>query len=326
MADYQEAIAMNDSAIALDSSFAMAWAQKSINHSKFFFAFTTDDMPYHKKEARKAAEIALKLDPNLPMGHIAMGTYYNLIETDYDEALRSFSAAKSEIASNAELSEAIGVVKMRQGKWQEALDRFEESARLDPLTVERYFYLVLCYAFVRDYDMSDKYVDRALVLDPDNVDIASQKLYMNLLLYGTVDHGKWTLDTLSKRAGLADISTYELASSTALGLWRFIADRIDLRDAIENVRKIRDQRSPHWVQLNLGQLYDLMGMRDSAQVCYDSSRIILRQIIDQGSADLHAYSAYSELGITYAMLGEVDSAITYGKMATEMLSVDDCHW
>ncbi|MDH3890463.1 MAG: tetratricopeptide repeat-containing serine/threonine-protein kinase [candidate division Zixibacteria bacterium] len=329
LSDFNSAIEMFDSAIALDSSFALAWAQKSINHSTFNFFFTTVDVKHHKREALRAAEKAMELDPILPSANIAMGTYHNYVKRDYDNALASLYAAKSEVVSNADLSEAIGVVKMRQGEWQEALLLFEEATRIDPLNHRRYYYLANDLSMIRDYELADKYIARALVLDPSNPDAAYMKIFVDLLHHGTVDVEGNSFKKLVTDVGLAEISTYELTSATSLGLWRFIIDRIDPQEALENVRRVGDirgtitERTPHRVQLNIAQIFDLTGQHDSAQIHYDSSRIILSSIIDLGDFQFHAYA---ELGLTYALMGSKEEAIEAGKKAKELMSVDDCHW
>ncbi len=323
MSDFRKSIRMQDSAIALDSNFALAWAQKSINHSEFTFTYTTVEATYHREEALKAAEKALALNPSLPIAHIARGIYYNMVENDYDKALASFAMAKSEITSNAELSEAVGIVRMRQGRWQDALSKFEEAARIDPLSGQRYFYLATANSMLRDYESADQYLRRALALDPSNVDAAFFMVMINLLQHGSIDTKDTPFNKLTEDAGWTNISTYELASSTSLGLWRFIIDRIDPLEAIERLREMTQERSTQVRYMNIAQLFDLMGERDSALIYFDSSRIFLNNIIDQGSAEFHAYA---ELGLTYAKLGMNDLAIDAGKTAKEVMPVDLCHW
>jgi len=327
--DFSESIKMYDSAIALDPSFALAWAQKSISHSTFNFFFTNEEVKYHKSEALRAAEKSIELNPNLPSAKIAMGTYHNFIERDYDKALTSLYSAKSEMTSNADLSQAIGIVKMRQGKWHEALLQFEEAVRIDPLNHQRYYYLSNSLSMTRDYDEAAKYINRAIVLGPRNEDAAYMKILVNLLQYGTLDYGDNSFDKLSHDVGIAEISTYELASFSALGLWRFVIDRIDPQEAIADVRKLGSvrgtitERSLHLIQLNIAQIYDLIGHHDSALIHLDSSRIILDNIIDQGDYEFHAFA---ELGLTYALMGRKEEAIEAGRTAKELMSVDDCHW
>ncbi len=329
MSDFQGSINMFDSAIALDSNFALAWAQKSMNHSTFNFHFTSVNGKYHKNEALKAAEKALALDPTLPTAQIAMGTYSNYIERDYEKALSSFNRAKSELTSNAELSQAIGIVKMRQGKWDEANEKFEEAIRIDPLSDRRYFYIANSLSMTRNYEEADNYINRALVLDPNNADAAYLKVLINLLRYGNIEYDVEEFKTLYEKVGLAEISTYELTSGTSLGLWRYIPDLYDPQIEIENIRKLSNikgtiaERSPHIIQMNIGHLYELSGHHDSALIYYDSSRIILTNIIDQGEPEFHAFA---ELGLTYALMGNKEEAIKAGKTSKELMSVDDCHW
>jgi len=320
---FLNAIAMFDSAVALDPNFALAWAHKSFIHSEFNFTFTTLNAAFHQSEAKRAAEQALAIDPDLSMGHIAMGTYYNLVGTDYESAMTSFSAARSEVTSNAALSEGIGIVLMRQGKWQEALAKLEDAVRIDPLNSRRYFYLSNCYTMIREYESAGRVLDRALILDPTSPDIVSLRLYVNLLEHGLTEAGDISLDSLFSEAEFGKVATYEVVSSTGLGLWRFIDNKIDIKESIAAVRDISEERSPHIVYLNLGQLYDLAGDHDSALIFYDSARIILDNVITRGNPDFHAYC---DIGITYALLGRSEEAIRAGKTGKEMMSVDDCHW
>jgi len=329
MSDFSESIRMFDSAVALDPDFTLAWAHKSISHSTFNFFFTSIDAGYHKDEGLRAAQKALTLDPNLPSAKIAMGTYYNYIERDYEKALESFYSAESEVTSDAELSQSIGIVYMRQGKWQDALSKLEEAVRIDPLNVRRYFYIANCLSMTRDYDEAFTYLDRALVLEPENADAAYMIAFLNLLQHGDLEFGERSFDKVSRDAGLPEISTYELASASSLGLWRFVIDKIDPVEAVENVRRLGEirsiinERSPHITQINIGQIYDLTGHHDSALIHYDSSRIILNNIIDQGD---YQYHALSELGLTYALMGRKEEAIEFGKAGKEFMSVDECHW
>ncbi|KAA3634888.1 MAG: hypothetical protein DWP97_05935 [Calditrichaeota bacterium] len=328
-ADFYESIRMFDSAIVLDPNFTLAWAQKSINQSTFYFFFTTIDSKHHKNEALAAAEKAMALDPDNPHSKIAMGTYYNYIDQDYEKALELLYAAKSEIINNADLSEAIGVVKMRQGKWKESLTYFEEAIKIDPLNHRRYFFIANNLSMTRDYDEAERYVDRALVLNPKNEDAAYMKIFIEQLRTGKVEYDGAVFSRLVNDVGLAEISAYELVSTTSFGLWRYIIDEIDPQKAIADVRELGKYlgtitaRSPHTIQFNLAQLFDLIGQRDSAFIYYDSTRILLQDVIDQGDFEFHAVA---ELGLSYAFMGMKKEAIEAGKRSKEMMSIETCHW
>ena len=64
--------------MALDSPFALAWAQLARARSTLYhmgFAPT----PTHAEAARRAAERALVLAPTRPEGHQALAAYYRIV-------------------------------------------------------------------------------------------------------------------------------------------------------------------------------------------------------------------------------------------------------
>ena len=324
MTNLNQVIKMYDSAIALDPNFALAWAKKSIAHSLYEFSFTGLANSQNASKSLEAAEQALLLDPGLPEAHIALGTYYNWIERDYNKALDQFALAQSEVTSNADLSEAIGVVKMRQGHWQEALEYFEESARLDPLTVRRYFYLAMWHSFNRQMNKAQLYIDRALALSPGDFESVHLKIEFNLMQYGSVDSKIATFEDIVKTAGIAGVSLYEVGPSMTPGYWRYVIDRLDPDEVISELRSIdRSSTSPYLIHMNVAQIFDLTGRDDSARLYYDSARVLLELTQQYGDEDFHVSS---NLGLAYAYLGMHDEAIAAAQRGKELMSVDDCHW
>ncbi len=323
MTDLQAAIRMYDSAVMLDPNFALAWAQKSIAHTNFEFGFTSDDNRFHSKAARAAADKALELDPNLPVAHLALGTFYNLMERDYDRALREFSRAESEMSSNADLSEAIGIVKMRQGKWSEALYNFEKASQIDPLNVRRYFWLATCNSLIRDYRAANQYINRALALSPSNVDAVYLKVNLGLLESGDIDVGGESFESIASEAGPVAVATYETGVTSLIGLWRFM-DNLSPEEIIPQIYDLGEARSRHVVYLNVGQLYDLSNNRDMALIYYDSSKMVLEKML--ASDKNEDFDVYASLGLTYALLGMAEPAVRAGRTAKELMSIDDCHW
>jgi serine/threonine protein kinase/tetratricopeptide (TPR) repeat protein len=323
LSNLRQAVEMFDSAAILDPKFAMAWAKKSMALTEYEFGYIIGDNIQHAIDARESAEKAVELDPSLPDAHIALGWYYNFIERDYERSLSEFSLARSEVSSSADLFEGIGVVKMRQGRWQEALENFQKAARLDPLTVRRHYWIAECYSMVRDYDRAGQYIDRGLTLSPDDCDVVSFRIMINLLKYGSVDSPDRSFENIAGKLPIATISSNEFAPSFTLGLWRYIIDRVDPDSMIADLRKLRKERSPFLVDLQVAQLFDFSGRKDSARVYYDSAKILLTDYVKKGTKDFHVWAP---LGLTYAYLGMADSAIWAGKTAKELMSVDDCHW
>jgi serine/threonine protein kinase/Tfp pilus assembly protein PilF len=318
----REAISMFDSALALDPNFALAWAQKSKATTEYSFGFLGINDPF-TIGAKIAAEKALTLDPHLAEGHIALGTYYNFTESDYEKALAEFDLAEPGSDGNADLSEAIGIVKMRQGKWEEAARKYEEAAHIDPLNTRRYYWLAVCYAEMRDFPRANRYINRSYTLAPDNDDAVFLKLFINLLQYGKIEAGEYKFKDITGLTGVARASSWKLSMSNAFGLWRFLPKQYHTGEMIEEMLSYRNEQAEHKIYFNVGELYRLMDMPEISRVYFDSARTLLSHIVQANPADYHMVAM---LAVSYARLGMYDEAEAAGRSAKELMSVDDCHW
>jgi serine/threonine protein kinase/Tfp pilus assembly protein PilF len=318
----REALRMFDSAIALDSGFALAWAQKSKAATEYSFGYLSYNDPVNI-EAKRAAEKSLTLEPQLVDGHIAMGNYYNYVENDFEKALAEFEKAESEISDNADLSESIGIIKMRQGKWHEAISYFETAAHLDPLNTRHYYWLATCYAELREFSKANQYVNRSYTLAPDNNDAIWLKIFINLLRSGKIEVGEYKFKNITGTIGTARASTFKLSMANSLGIWRFLPEEYHTEEMINEFVPLRDELSSFDYYFNLGQLYRLIGKSNKSLMYFDSSRTVLEKVVEVSPDDYHALT---KLGLAYALLGRHEEAAKAGKRAKELLSVDDCHW
>jgi len=318
----REPIVMFDSAIALDPNFALAWAQKSKACTELSFGGGLENFPY-RDTALHSAERALELNPNLPEAHIALGTYHNFLGTDYDRALAEFAVAHSEIHANADLSQAIGIVKMRQGKWDEAVEEFEEAARLDPLNTTRYYWLANLFAQLRDFKKADQYVNRSFALAPGNADAVFMKLFISLLEHGDLEAGEYKLADLTAVATLAEVASWDTTPSNTFGLWRFLPEKYRTREVIDALRGDHGPDNRAIYCTNVAEVFRLMDQPDSARIYLDSATIPLNAEIEAEPEDPHAYA---RLGLVMARLGNAEEAERNAKRAYELMPVDVCHW
>ena len=117
-ADLKTALQMFERAIKLDSSFAVAWAWSSVLHVLFYSNYvdrSSDQLAIGEAEA----EHALRLAPNLPEAHGALGLYFFAGLRDWDRSLLEFTFARRARPSDAYFTGLIGIVKEHQGKWDE---------------------------------------------------------------------------------------------------------------------------------------------------------------------------------------------------------------
>src|SRR5256884_882950 len=81
-----------EQAIKLDPNFAAAFAGLSLVESWIYHSF--DPTPSRREKARLNAEEAVRLQPDLPEGHLALGFSYYYGDRDYERALSEFEIAR----------------------------------------------------------------------------------------------------------------------------------------------------------------------------------------------------------------------------------------
>ena len=157
---------MLERAVALDSAFAIAWAELSIVRAAEYWFF------YQRTEAalagaKAAADQALRLRPDLPESTSRSATTGTWGRLDYDQALRELTAALSTRPNDADLIFAIGVVRRRQGNWKEAVANMTRAVELDPRSNVDLLNLGETYWLLRDFARASKALDDAIALAPD---------------------------------------------------------------------------------------------------------------------------------------------------------------
>src|SRR6266481_5774821 len=115
-------------AVQLDPNFALALARSSLLQS--WIVHTFDRTPERREKARKLAERALQLQPDLPEAHLAVGFSYYYGDNNYDAALREFEIAQRGLPNESEAYLAIGAIQRRQGKWAESTANLEKAVGL----------------------------------------------------------------------------------------------------------------------------------------------------------------------------------------------------
>ncbi len=143
-ADAERAIDYLQRALKLDPKFARAWAALANYRVLNYGYYTSGNYRQVVAEARFAAEQALKLDPNLPDAHDAMGNVYELewnwkameVEVDRVFALDPGSATALWDVSGFRLTE---------GRFEEAVNLAQKAVALDPLVADNYASLAMAY-------------------------------------------------------------------------------------------------------------------------------------------------------------------------------------
>src|SRR5437764_5561166 len=171
-----------EQAIKLDPKFAAAFAGLSMVESSICHSF--EPTPARREKARLNADESLRLQPDLPEGHLALGFSYYYGDRDYERARAEFEIAKRDLPNEAEAYMAIGAIQRRQGKWAESTANLEKAATLDPKNVSVLTNLGYSYMALRNFEASEKTLDRAIAVAPQSFVTVGLKAYLAVVSRG----------------------------------------------------------------------------------------------------------------------------------------------
>jgi TolB-like protein/Flp pilus assembly protein TadD len=308
--DSRKAEQLYEQAIKLDPNFAAAFACLSMVDSWAYHSF--DPTPGRRDKARFAADEALRLQPDLPEGHLALGFSYYYGDRDYQHALAEFEIAKRGLPNEAEAYMAIGAIQRRQGKWTESTANFEKAVALDPKNTGFLYNLGFSYVAQGNFETADKIFDRALAVSPQSFSARALKGVVAILWKGD---GKVAEDQLAlvpaEDSGGVVISTQ---------VWVMTLER-KFPEALEALQKfsgeILDTHSGRAPKAFFeGLIYHYQGDELKAAAAFEHARVVAEQLVHESPNDA---ARHALLGEVLAALGQKNAAISEGKRATELL-------
>ena len=160
-------------AVALDPEFAAAWAEIAFAEGLRFIQGNRSAA--QQAIVKEAAANALRLDPDHGSGHAAWGLYLYYCLQDYDGALIELQQAREQAPNEAFLIQALGLVKRRQGKLDEAIDLQFQASRLDPRNEDIWANLAFTYRGMRNLPDARAMLDRALAIAPNEKSLLARK-------------------------------------------------------------------------------------------------------------------------------------------------------
>jgi TolB-like protein/DNA-binding winged helix-turn-helix (wHTH) protein/thioredoxin-like negative regulator of GroEL len=116
-------------ALHLDPSFAAAAGNLA---DVYFFLGVFGSMPSWVDQARNAAELALKLDPNHAGAHAVLGNI-DMVYWDWSGAERELNRARALAPNDARILFALAVYSQVMGRWDDALKLANNCLEEDPL-------------------------------------------------------------------------------------------------------------------------------------------------------------------------------------------------
>ena len=299
-----------EQAIKLDRNFAAAYAGLSMVESWLYHE--SEPIPAHREKARLNAEESLRLQPNLPEGHLALGFSYYYGDRDYERALSEFEIAKRDLPNEADAYSAIAAIQRRQGKWAESTANFEKAVSLDPKNANVLFNLGLNYMAQRDFETADKIFDRAIAADPQA--FASRGMKSALAIAWKGDVG-FVEKQLSLVPGEFDPDGLVTAARVGiLMLQRKFADALKLLQQFRGETLLYPDTGPCPKALLEGRLYLYQGDKTKAQAAFERARLVAEQLVRDAPGDP---GRHVQLGAVLAGLGLKEEAVNEGRKAVE---------
>jgi len=168
----RKALGFYEQAVALDPSFAQAWARISWGSASLYL--NSVPTPALAERAREAAEKSVALAPGLPEAYLALGNYQRLVLKDYDRAIEQYNRGHR-VAANADLLTATALAEESLGRWESAVDHFRQANRLDPRSMPTHMRLSQALLFLRQYSESRAASDEGLKVAPANLQLIENK-------------------------------------------------------------------------------------------------------------------------------------------------------
>ena len=308
-------VALYRQALAEDPAFALAAAAIGRVQMRRFYYGDADRALL--EEGREAAELALRLDPSGGEAHVAMGLYHYWGLKDYARARSHLEHALDRLPNDAGARGYLGAIARRQGRWDDAVRRFEEATVLDPRSAGWWEQLAIVHRELRRWPESEAAMNKVLSLNPDAIYQAWWRAHAAVARSGDLAPMRAFLSAVE--SGSANAREYALDVSEGHALLR------NFRAAIAALEAIPDAsiyfaygESSQPKALRLGLLHRLNGEPAAAQPLCQQARTLLEAAIHEQP---ERAATQVLLGYAFACLGQRDRAIAAVERGAQLTPV-----
>lgn len=319
----KQAAQLYERAIQLDPKFVLAIANLSILHSWVYHNMEPVDS--ERDLAKKYADRALELAPNLPEAHRARGFSLYYGARDYEGALREFGIAQRGLPNDAEGYLVIGAIQRRQGKWKESTANLEKAVSLDPNHTWPLQNLFFNYQMQRDFEAANRVIERALAIEPKSFSLWALKAKLAVSARGDLTIAENVLaefEQAKARGELPKNQDPETVAEFGLGKANVLMLRRRYPEALEALRQLPQEALNSLPDgfcegsLLEGILRQKLGQIAEARAAFLKAKELAEAAVREAPNEA---SRHARLGRTLAYLGEKEGAIAEAKRATELL-------
>ena len=311
-----EAADLLNQAIVHDPSFFEAYCELVHTHGLLYF-FGLDHTPARLALAEGAMDAAFRLRPDAGEAHLARAENLYHGHLDYDGARAELNVASQSLPNDSRVFAVKGYIQRRQGHWEESTRDLERSIDLDPRNFFMLQQIALSYGVLRRYPEEIAVLDRALAIEPADVDT-------KVALAAVQFH--WKADTRPLHQAIDSIlATNPGALASVANDWLSCALAEDdigaARNALDAFGEI--PLTDYAVHLNRPLMEGIMARMSNddnkAHAAFVAARADQEKIV-QGQPNYGP--ALCVLGLIDAGLGRKEEALREGRRAVELLPVE----
>jgi serine/threonine-protein kinase len=311
-----QAVDLLNQALTRDPSFFLAQCLLVHTHDDLYFV-GIDHTPARLALAEGALQAAFRLRPEAGEAHLARAENLYRGYLDYNGALAELDIARRTLPNDSRIFELTGYIARRQGKQEEALRNLERAVELDPRNFFILQQIALSYENLRRYPERVAVLDRALAIDPDDVETRVDRASVDL---------DWKADTRPLHQTIDEIRAKKPAGiQTVADSWLLCA--LAERDAAAAEAALAALGDNDFIDgemqfsrsFSKGLIAQMAKDDARARAAFTAARVRQENVVQ---AETNYGPALCVLGLIDAGLGRKEEALREGKRAVELLPVE----
>lgn len=263
--------------------------------------------------ALAAAERAMRLDPELPEAHLALGNYYTLVLADFPTAVEIYTKGLVLAPAHAELLGALGLAEQGLGRVDDALAHMRRGLALDPRSLLYARRLIRLLTYTRQYDEAAELIARAREQAPNDPGVLLYDIFLNLAR-GNLAGARAVVRSVPKDANEPNVVSFLSFEQSSAELLSDEQKRLLMR---LRPSQFGDNRGGWALTIATGarMLGDSVRMRAYADTALQTWESAVRESPDEPGNRM-------ALGVTLGLLGRKAEAIREGERAVALRSND----
>ena len=310
---WRKAVDYYQRAAQLDPNFASAWSRLSRLNAHLYFSHSVETNSAARGDAAKLAlENAQKLAPDSSETLLALGYYQYWVLRDYPASKTTFARVSKLLPSSSEAPLALALIAEREGHWDESVDNFERALSLDPRNVELLNQAAGTYDMLRQFPAALKLFNRAWDITPNDPDAVVIKagIYQ---AQGNLQEAAKLLTEVNAQTPTGPVFNIKIIQ---LRLERNYDEAIRLLQARLAQFHFDSQYEKAETEADFALTQRLAGDLADAKLTAEQARNTLEQIYKDQPSNYRVAPPLSE---AYAVMGEKDMALQAAERAITLL-------